>query len=1225
MKSSSSRLKFFLILIGLLIVLYLSRHFIFAKVVEGYLSHLTEAKFEYQKRYWDEGNLVYEGVVLGDQLHTAELRLTPEIQFLPLHLALEVYFTQPAFKLSSEAQSPFVLALLAPTKWTSFKLDIEKGTLSVDDEPLGSIDLVSGQEPFQLGTLILSEEEGTPYCTCELSYREDGLRYQLGCHEAPALHLHSFMSLINLKPSFQLQGGRIDADLKGSLHQVQGSINGSDLQIATEQGEFDFHHLHLEGEWNKQFSIEGTVDGGRFTSGALNIAETQAQFSVQPENPSILHLKGRLAIGEIQGPFTCDAEGNEGQFQFEGLDIPFSVSQDGTSSIVNADIHHLPLVWLRQIAPFEEGEGSAQVAAFFENSELKVVDLKNLHLAWVKVKDFSCHSIQGEAVIKGTSFIEQASLQVENLSYASILKKGHGTMQLAGNQFLSSQLEGEIDQFPTKILWHGPFDEIEGECQMFSDTISFKTLGWTGTFETQRLTLSHYSPLFQEGTVEFKGSFSPMGILLSCIGTDVVVQQKDKLYQIPGRSTPLELRWSLLNQSYAAQMTIPPSILHLKALGAPIYLESGVATYNSKEDELTVREMTGVFSFLQKELAFCFPELSRKGDRTTFSMEMAEEKISLAGEIKEQILTLHRAQMGPSKITQPLCATYNDGAWKLQGSATVVLESLPLTGMQGTVDVSGWITETAASLDLASSGITIDQLSLPTFKGHIEREKNQFKTTDFILGEAHITGLAIYDNNRWTVPEWTALWKDFDLQGSAHLEQNICSVKTLGTWKKSDIQGEIHWDFKTQQGSQARLALQQGDVKVVLSTNHLQWKESKLQTLEVQTTVNHPLLKESIIAPLQFSWTPDQVIFQGPISQGSYTNDLFTLKGRDIQALYEKGVLHFQTKLHLNDTPLKAKGYFKESGQGVVKFFEGADELEVTFASLTEVTDIEGKLFGIDCSLSKKGTLYEGHVHLKTSDPLAALLKKPEWAQFENLSFVGLITLKSFRGTVTGSDTTLYGYQLRQLEAAIDYRPTQFEIRQLKIEDPAGQLAVKECKGERSHPLKAWEISIPHLRGQQLQPSLLRKIGTTPSEPKPFQIRQLTLTGITAIVGRPLTLRGQGSFYFTQKEKRDPSLFDLPRAFLKEWGLDVALLSPTRGSVTIELAQGKIQLRSLKDTFSEGDHSEFYLAENEPSYINFEGELFLNLRMKQNVVLRLVEPFTLSVRGPWQQPLYTLR
>ncbi|MGH2639389.1 MAG: hypothetical protein ACRDF4_08935, partial [Rhabdochlamydiaceae bacterium] len=912
-----------------------------------------------------------------------------------------------------------------------------------------------------------------------------------------------------------------------------------------------------------------------------------------------------------------------------------------------------------------------------------------------------------------------------------------------------------INDIPGKIVWQGSFDKVKGEFTAFSDKVSlvgeidFTTKKWHGVFESPHITLSNYSTFFPEGSIELKGKVDDNELEICCIGTDLVFQTETQLLQVPGRTPPLELKWSLQDKNLLAQMSVPPSTLYLKTIPSPIYLEGGAlkwkegvleisqfqayleeivfqgdlvywnspkphlqltssflegplqdlsifekridgwkgrfvcgkeeflldgdldgtspqihfkahidhlfhrftpelalsqgaceAAFESIGNQFKISEMVGFFTLPQRQLPFRLSELTGKGDHYSFSVEIPEEKISFEAEIEKQVLTLSQAQIGSSKITRPVRSVYQNENWQLQGGATIVLESLShyvplfqeagflkeviLPSMQGTLDMSGSVNQDHASLDLVSDGVKIGDIAFPAFKGHIEKEKNCLRTDNISIGEADLKGYAIYENKVWLLPEWTFHWKEFNLQGSAHLEQSVCNLKAQGTWKEAAIQGEINWDLKTQQGSKARLLLEQDALKVVLSTNELHYKEGKLEASHVQTAAHHPLLKESILAPLLFSWTPERVIFQGPFSQGAYENDLFKLKGQDIQALYENGVLHFQTKLHLNDTPLKAKGYFAEGGQGVVKLFEADHELQVTFKTFSEVSRIEGKLFGMDCSLIKKGAFYEGQLKLETSDPFATLLKKPEWKQIENLQFVGLATSESFKGTISGNDVRLRGYLLSNLQATVDYRPTQFEIRQLKIDDKAGQLLVKECRGFRSHPLKAWEVTIPHLRGQHIQPSLLRKIGAPSTESKPFQIRQLTFTDVTGIIGRPLTFRGQGSFYFTQKEKRDPSLFDLPRAFLKEWGLDPALLSPTRGSATVELIQGKMTFSSLKDTFSEGDHSEFYLAEDQPSYIDLNGGLFLNLRMKQNVVLKLAEPFMISVRGTWEKPLYTL-
>ena len=1309
MKSLSGRFKFFFILIGLFLVLYLSRHFIFATVFQ----HIVSEKFEYKSRAWDDGNLIYRGVTLGKELNANELRLTPEFTLFPFHISLEVYLTEPHFHLSTDAPSSFNLALLTPTKWTSFKFDIERGSLAIDEEPLGSIDLLSGDDPTKLGTLILSKE-GSPYCTTTAAFRGSDLFYELQLESAPALHLHTFMNFFSVALPFHLQGGLIDADLRGTSSSMEGTVTGSDLELATSHGEFDFHKLVLSGSYSEKISIDATLEGGRFTNGSLMIDGTDAHLSVHPDKAPLLFAKGHVAVGEVQGPFTCEAEGDvmlEGKLQFAGLHVPFSISQEGSSSIIYADIKDMPLTWFR----CEEGLGSTQAIAFFENEKLKLLELKNLQLTLLKIDELSCNSIRGDIAIKEMKSIEHASLNVENLSLGQIYKNGIGTIVIGENRFLTCEMKGAVNHIPMQVVWHGSFDKIEGEI---------------------------FSSLVPEGSIDFKGEIN-QGLHLSCIGTDLLIQTETEMLQIPGQTASLDINWSLQDKKLSALMRVPPSTLYLKSIPSPIYIEGGALTwsdtileikqlqacleettfqgdlaywqtpkphvqltsraiegplqdlaifdkrlrgwhghfvcgkegflldadldgsspqihlkahlddlshsftpaitlskgaldlsYASIGGELVVNRMTGLLSLSEKTLSFQIPQLKAKADHYIFSMEVPEEKISLTGEFENHELCLTKAQIGPSKITQPLYAVYQNGIWNLQGGAILDLGSLShhflladfhIPSMTGVVNVSGSFSPETASLDLASSGIKIGDFALPSFKGHINREKNHFKSENLLIGEAHFTGHAINENNIWLFPEWTAVWKDLHLQGSGRLEETLCSLKTEGSWKETLLQAQVNWDLKTQQGRNNRLTFQHDAFKVTLSTNDLKYKDGKLEAQEVHTTILHPQLKESITAPLNMSWTPERLIFQGPISQGTFENDLFKLKPRDIQALYENGVLHFQSKLQLNDSPIKAKGNFAEGGRGMVKLFEADHELQVNFATFTEITQIQGKLFGIDCSLKKKGTLYEGRLKIETSDPLAALLNKPEWKQFENLEFVGLLSTESFKGTVSGTDVTLQGYLLNQLQVAVDYRPTQFDIRQLKIDDKAGQLLVKECRGLRSHPLKAWEITIPHMRGQHLQPSLLRKKGQAPTEPKPFQIRQLTLTEVTGIMGRPLSFKGHGSFYFTQKEKRDPSLFDLPRAFLKEWGLDLALLSPARGSATIELAQGKMIFNSLSETFSDGDHSEFYLTPEEPSYIDFNGGLFLNLRMKQNVALKLVEPFTISVRGTWEKPHYTLR
>lgn len=65
----------------------------------------------------------------------------------------------------------------------------------------------------------------------------------------------------------------------------------------------------------------------------------------------------------------------------------------------------------------------------------------------------------------------------------------------------------------------------------------------------------------------------------------------------------------------------------------------------------------------------------------------------------------------------------------------------------------------------------------------------------------------------------------------------------------------------------------------------------------------------------------------------------------------------------------------------------------------------------------------------------------------------------------------------------------------------------------------------------------------------------------------------------------------------------------------------------LKDVYSKGKMSKFYLPNNSlPSYIDFDGNLHMQVRMKQyNLIFKLAELFTVTVQGTVKKPTYTLQ
>ena len=1278
----SSRSKIFLALVAVALTVFFSRHYIFATTLE-----MLIGKIDYLERKWEEGSLTYTNVAWGD-MKAPEVKCSPTFSLFPLHLSMGIYITEPHFALSNDSAPTFNLALLIPTRWSTIKLDIEKGSLSINDESLGGLDFVSSESTDAIGTLILSENEKSSYCTCEVMRRGYGLYYKIHFEEAPVLYMQAFATLFTDDIPFKLEGGKIDADLQGVFPSVEGSVKGKGLA---------------------------------FKKGSCAFDQTEAFVSFYLEKPPQLNLKGQLFLGQLQGPFLCSASGDsivEGKFQFAGWDVPFQLYYQNSEAMVHAELTSVPLIGF--------GVASASVTAKIKNYQLDELSVNELMLSDVK----HLETIQGEIECKGP---------FEALS---------GVFS-ASTPLYQTEAQGTFRVQKDALTWEGDFSVLTDEVKA-QGVINYSQKTWSAEFQSPSIVLSNFTDEFPEGSIAVKGVASPQEIRAICIGKDLLYQNADKVLQIPGKTSPIEVVWS--GGQLTLHTMLSPSTLYLKSFSTPIYLEGGELFW--KEEKLAIQhlqacldeivfqgelyyaatpkphlqlkahsvegpiqnlsmfdprikgwegyfrcrsggffldtdlvapprfqiqasieelshrfskevaliqgklnlafesssaafqcsEMTGKMRVGTQELSLIAPTFSGVEGKYQFDIQCPDQNIHLVGHIENDTAQFTELQLGHSRITTPLQCCHFNTAWHVKGGADLDLKSLPdylllaqqagylkditLPWMEGKLRVSGWATETKATVDILSERIKVGELTFPAFSGHLVRENHRFQTENFKVGNALISGSALYENQGWHIPAWTMRYIDFDLSGSAKLLQNICCIDLKGLWKNQfAIDGALEWNLQTRQGRNCRVDIACDATKITLRAADMQWKDDKMTIPSLQTTLFHKQLKDPIITQLSISGTPERTVFQGPLSQGSYENPWFLIKGKEIQGMYEKGILHFQSKLFLQNKPIQAKGHFfaLEGGRGVVNISDGDERLHLSFATFSEVNKIEGNFLGIDCSFVKKGLSYDGRVWIKTSDHMAELFKKPEWTQFQNINLQGIFSTSNCRGTISGKNVVIKGYMLDHFSASLDYIPTRMEIKQIKIEDPAGKLFIKECLGTRSHPLKAWEIVIPQIRGQLLEPSLLRRQGAPVKERKPFKVRQLTLENIRGIVGRPLTFTGYGSFYFTQKEKRDVSLFDLPRAFLKDWGLDVALLSPTRGSAQIELKQGKMFFTDLKDTFSDGDHSEFYLSENEPSYIDFNGNLFLNLRMKQYVAIKLVEPFTLSVRGTWEKPHYTLR
>ncbi|HSX12739.1 MAG TPA: hypothetical protein VLF61_04535, partial [Rhabdochlamydiaceae bacterium] len=225
-----------------------------------------------------------------------------------------------------------------------------------------------------------------------------------------------------------------------------------------------------------------------------------------------------------------------------------------------------------------------------------------------------------------------------------------------------------------------------------------------------------------------------------------------------------------------------------------------------------------------------------------------------------------------------------------------------------------------------------------------------------------------------------------------------------------------------------------------------------------------------------------------------------------------------------------------------------------------------------------------------------------------------------FFGKLMGEEFECAGLKLKKLETKAILSTKEALFENLSIKDEAGNLNIKKMHWNKEGG-EFWSFSIPLLSLQDFSPHLVTK-----EKNKNLLIKQGIVTNFSGSLHDLLSFQGQGSFHFTSRLKKEFSLFEVPMEMIKNLGLDPGLLTPVSGEVDFEFQQGKCVITKLKNVRSEGGRSEFYLpAAPMTSYLDLNGNVFVDLKMRQNVVLNLTEPFTLSIRGTFKEPRYSLR
>ncbi len=225
----------------------------------------------------------------------------------------------------------------------------------------------------------------------------------------------------------------------------------------------------------------------------------------------------------------------------------------------------------------------------------------------------------------------------------------------------------------------------------------------------------------------------------------------------------------------------------------------------------------------------------------------------------------------------------------------------------------------------------------------------------------------------------------------------------------------------------------------------------------------------------------------------------------------------------------------------------------------------------------------------------------------------------SFKGFFKGKNFELLGYKFKNMLSSIDYSGNYFLFQDFSLADEALALQIPHIN------VAGKNLSIPTLKIQELRPSLLQKCGKLPGRLKPFVIKNLEFHKIAGTLGDRKSFSGKGHLDFINTFKRDMGLLDIPKELFSRIGLDTGLLIPVRGELDCTLNGSRIHFTKLSNTYSEGERSQFFLSKKQPAYLDLDGQININIRMKQYVLLKVTQPFVLSIRGTLDHPKFSLQ
>ncbi len=393
------------------------------------------------------------------------------------------------------------------------------------------------------------------------------------------------------------------------------------------------------------------------------------------------------------------------------------------------------------------------------------------------------------------------------------------------------------------------------------------------------------------------------------------------------------------------------------------------------------------------------------------------------------------------------------------------------------------------------------------------------------------------------------------------------------------------------------------------------------------------------------------------LDEGAYTflDDVYTVKSLILKK--EPNLLSLMADVKLGDRfwPVRATFSSESFDAGEISFLEieekerGETPLTVSWTWNAEkglvIHKVEGTFCGLDVKLrpisGPKGSLFfQGDVLVDGryafplfSDSFKETLEFWKFGQGYGLSGkfsydAAARKWEGFQGVLQGSHVECLGYTFDTLRADIVFEPKSLSVYHMRMEDPALVLIADHLylKEKGNH----WDFWIPSLSLSNFIPRNLKKERTLlKAQKEGLMIRRLELSDFKGQMGDENSYTGSGKIQFVYNEgkgEKAKPLLPLPKEAVSGFDLDLSLFSPQSGTIYYSIEEGKVLLTKFKDVYSKGKVSKFYLPKSTtPNFFDFDGNLFLQVQMKQNsLLLKLAEQYILTLSGALQAPSFAV-